>query len=144
MKLKSKLLPVVLFCSLAVTPFCVFGQDKGATKTQKIDVANFSYTSQDRRDPFEPVYLLKMKNRKASGERKTGYELEELKLVGVLKTGAVKFAMMEDVQGRGLLFKKGDFLNKNLWVLDILEEKVMLGYKLRNDIRKIAVDIPRK
>jgi hypothetical protein len=52
--------------------------------------------------------------------------------------------MMEDLQGRGLLFKKGDFLNKNLWLFDILEDKVVLAHRLRGDIRKIPMDIPQK
>ena len=52
--------------------------------------------------------------------------------------------MMEDAQGKGMLFKKGDFINKNLWVFDLLEDKVILAYKLKGDIRKIPMDIPRK
>jgi Tfp pilus assembly protein PilP len=104
-----------------------------------------AYASQDRRDPFEPIYLYRMKKKSAAGIiEKVGYELEELKLVGVIKTGAVRFAMMEDVQGRGMLFKKGDSLNQNLWLFDILEDKVVLAYKLRGDTRKIVLDITRK
>jgi hypothetical protein len=129
---------------LLICPFHAFSQQKPDEKGQKTNIKEFSYTSQDKRDPFEPLHLLKMKKNKGSDARKTGYELEELKLVGVLKTGAVKFAVMEDVQGRGLLFKKGDFVNKNLWVIDILENKVVMGYKLRGDTRKIAIDIPGK
>jgi len=109
------------------------------------DSSAFSYTSQDRRDPFEPVYLLRVRNRRRSDTvSKTGYELEELKLAGVVKEGAVRFAMMEDLQGRGLLFKKGDLLNKNLWVYDILEDKVIMAYRLKGDIRTIPIDLPRK
>ena len=75
---------------------------------------------------------------------KMGYELEELKLVGVITSGGVRFAMMEDMQGKGQLFKQGDFLNKNLWVFDVLEDKVIVAYRLRGDIRKIPMDISRK
>jgi Tfp pilus assembly protein PilP len=104
----------------------------------------FSYSSQDRRDPFESLYETKIKKQLPEMKKKEGYELEELKLVGVVKTGDVKFAMMEDVQGRGLLFKKGDFLNSSVWLLDVLDDKVILAHKLRGDIRKISLDIPRK
>ena len=52
--------------------------------------------------------------------------------------------MMEDMQGKGLLFKKGDFLNRNMWIFDVLQDKVILAYKLRGDIHKISLDIPRK
>ncbi len=104
----------------------------------------FSYSSQDRRDPFESLYETKTRKQLPELKKKEGYELEELKLVGVVKTGDVKFAMMEDVQGRGLLFKKGDFLNSSVWLLDVLEDKVILAHKLRGDIRKISMDIPRK
>lgn len=140
---KSRLLTGFLLCIFVTTPLAVFPAQK-AEKAKKIENSDFSYTSKDRRDPFEPVYLLKMKKEKINQTRKTGYELEELNLVGVLKTGAVTFAMMEDKQGRGLLFKKGDFLNQNVWLTDILEDKVLFGYKLKGDIRKIAIDIPRK
>jgi Tfp pilus assembly protein PilP len=151
---KNKLLGTLLLCIAVAAPFPVSGQQQkvdekaqqqkvAEQKAQKRDIGNFSYSSQDRRDPFEPIYLLSMKKGKVK-DAKAGYDLEELKFVGVMKTGAVKFAMMEDLQGRGMLFKKGDSLNKNLWVLDILEEKMVLGYKLRGDIRKIDIDIPRK
>jgi Tfp pilus assembly protein PilP len=75
---------------------------------------------------------------------KEGYELEELKLVGVLKTSGARFAMMEDMQGKGLLFKKGDHLNKSTWILDIEDEKILVAYSVKGDIRKVAIDIPRK
>lgn len=75
---------------------------------------------------------------------KTGYELEELKLVGVMKAGADKFAVMEDIQGKGLLFKKGQNLNSNMWISDILEEKIILSHRLRGDVRMITLNIPRK
>ncbi|MGD0235684.1 MAG: pilus assembly protein PilP [Syntrophorhabdales bacterium] len=105
---------------------------------------DFSYTSKDRRDPFEPVFLAKVKQRQVSGTLKEGYELEELKLVGMLKSGGAKFAMMEDTQGKGLLFKQGDFVNKTTWIMDIDDEKVIMAYKIKGDIRKFAIDIPRR
>ncbi len=109
------------------------------------NIGDFTYSSQDRRDPFEQVHLLKMpKKNPGIGVQKSGYELEELKLVGVVKTGAVTFAVMEDTQGKGMMFKRGDFINSNMWLLDFLEDKVVFGYKLRGDIRRIAVDLPRK
>ncbi len=135
-----------MLCSLMVAPFSAIAQQKGKgdEKVQNTDFSNFSYTSQDRRDPFEPIYLTKMKKNRSKDTRKVGYELEELKLVGVMKTGAVKFAMMEDLQGRGVVLKQGGSLNKNPWLVDVLEDQVLLGYRLRGDIRKIAIDIPRK
>jgi Tfp pilus assembly protein PilP len=140
---RSSLITALLLCAFVAIPAAANPQAKDQDKAKQTDIGNFSYSSVDRRDPFEPVYLIKIKKTKPE-TKKTGYELEELRLVGVLKTGAVTFAMMEDIQGKGLLFKKGDFLNKNLWVLDVLEEKMVLGYKLKGDVRKIAIDIPRK
>jgi len=90
------------------------------------------------------LYLGKARKKEKGSTEKVGYELEELKLAGVIKTGTVTFVMMEDLQGKGMMFKKGDFLNNNLWVLDILDDKVVLAQKLRGDIRKIPLDIPRK
>jgi len=140
------LLPALLFFSIVSTSFAAgAGATQGPPAVPAMDTDSFSYTSQDRRDPFEPVYLLKaVKKTSAQAAPKEGYELDELKFAGVIKSGAVTFALMEDMQGKGLLFKKGDFLNRNLWVFDTLEDKVILAYKLRGDIRKISLDIPRK
>ncbi len=82
--------------------------------------------------------------RASIGKRGAGYELEELKFVGTMKTGAQRSAMMEDRQRKGMLFRKGDYVNANLWVIDVRVDKVVLGYKLRNEVRKIIVDIPKQ
>jgi Tfp pilus assembly protein PilP len=140
---RNRISLIVLFLGLmAVPPFAAFSAEK--TPEGRPNSSDFSYNSQDRRDPFESVYEAKTRKTVPDSKQKEGYELEELKLVGVVKTGDVKFVMMEDVQGRGLLFKKGDFINSSVWLLDILEDKVILAHKLRGDIRKIAMDIPRK
>jgi Tfp pilus assembly protein PilP len=129
-------------------PSYLFAQDKTKKSIPitfpKTAFEAFSYSAQDRRDPFEIIYKDRIVKPSAVQQQKSGYELEELKVVGVLKTGDVKFAIMEDVQGRGLFFKKGDFINNTMWVLDILENKIILGHRLRGDIRKIQIDIPRK
>jgi hypothetical protein len=142
----NRLLSALLFFSIASAFFAAgAGAAQGAPAVPTIDMDRFSYTSQDRRDPFEPVYLLKAaKKTSTQPAQKEGYELDELKFVGVIKSGAVTFALMEDMQGKGLLFKKGDFLNKNLWIVDTLEDKVTIAYKLRGDIHTISLDMPRK
>jgi Tfp pilus assembly protein PilP len=135
---------VMTFLLVCLAPVTVFSQAKTETKKSGPVDQDFSYTSKDRRDPFEPVFLAKVKQRQVSGTLKEGYELEELKLVGMLKSGGAKFAMMEDMQGKGLLFKQGDFVNKTTWIMDIDDEKVIMAYKIKGDIRKFAIDIPRK
>jgi Tfp pilus assembly protein PilP len=132
------------FLLVCLAPVTVFSQAKTETKKSGAADQDFSYTSKDRRDPFEPVFLAKVKQRQVSGTLKEGYELEELKLVGMLKSGGAKFAMMEDTQGKGLLFKQGDFVNKTTWIMDIDDEKVIMAYKIKGDIRKFAIDIPRR
>jgi Tfp pilus assembly protein PilP len=134
---------VVFLLALLSAPLSLYSAEKNQPQ-ERPGSSDFSYSAQDRRDPFEPVYEAKTKKIVSDSKQKEGYELEELKLVGVIKTGNVKFAMMEDVQGRGMLFKKGDFLNTSLWLFDILDDKVILAHKLRGDIRKIPLDIPRK
>jgi Tfp pilus assembly protein PilP len=144
---RNSLLPALLFIAAISMPLAGYAEEKKAPKNPASpDTREFTYTSRDRRDPFEPAHARKAAaTRKAAlTSEKAGYDLEELKLVGVIRSGAVSFAMMEDVQGKGVLFKKGDFLNKNLWVFDILEDKVILAYRLKGDIRKIPMDIPRK
>ena len=124
--------------------FCgpVSAGDPKKEEKKRFDVGDFSFTSYKRRDPFEPAYLLRVKRDRTNKEDgKKGFELDELKFVGTLKTDKGRSAMMEDMQGKGMLFKKGDHINKNLWVLDILENRMVLGYKLKNETRKIHVDI---
>lgn len=144
-RITNSIFPVLLFCMLLVFPFVARAEQKTGEKQPMSGTGSFSYASQDKRDPFEQVYTLKTRKKDASlNQEKSGYELEELKLVGVIKTGAVTFAVMEDSQGKGLMFKKGDFLNGNLWLSDFLDDKVVFAYRLKGDVRKIPVDIPRK
>ena len=150
-----------IFLMLVVTIFATTAfaaepkpQPQESTKKgeKKIDLGDFTYTSEGRRDPFEPVLLLKAKSsrevklirNKKRADAPIGYELEELRLVGVLKSGKGMIAMMEDTQGKGIFFRKGDHLNQNMWVVDISSSNVVLGYKLKGEIKKVVVDIPTK
>jgi Tfp pilus assembly protein PilP len=135
---------IIVLLLICLSPVTVFSQEKTEPRKSAPLNPDFSYTSKDRRDPFEPIILAKLKQNQASGKLKEGYELEELRLVGVLKSGGAKFAMMEDMQGKGLLFKQGDFVNKTTWIVDVGEERITMAYRIKGDTRKIAIDIPRK
>jgi hypothetical protein len=134
----------VAIVGLSLCPFAVAAEGgQGAAK--RFNVGDFSFAGEKLRNPFEPVYLLKAKRDRAmKGDAKNGFELEELKFVGTLKTDKGRSAMMEDMQGKGMLFKKGDYLNRNLWVLEVLDNRLVLGYKLKDEIRKMNVDIPKQ
>ena len=110
----------------------------------KFNVADFVYSSEGRRDPFQSLPLVRLRDNKMKKPVKQGYELEELKIVGLLKTDKSKYVMMEDVQGKGITFQKGDYLNSNLWVVDVLDGSIVFGYKLKEEVKKFAVDVPRK
>jgi Tfp pilus assembly protein PilP len=110
----------------------------------KFIVGDFVYSSDRRRDPFQPLPLARLKDNKMKKPAKKGYELEELRIVGLLKTDKNKYVMMEDVQGRGITFQKGDYLNSNLWIVDVLDGNVVFGYKLKEEVKKFTVDVPRK
>lgn len=111
----------------------------------KFNVGDFTYTSVNRRDPFEATFLKDIKQQVGrTSALKKGYELEELKLVGIMKAGNKNLAMMEDMQSKGIIFKKNDYLNKNLWITDILADKVEFGYKLKGEIKTFTIEIPRK
>ena len=118
----------------------------------KFDIGDFEYKSEGRRDPFEPVLLLREQSRrevKVVKEKKgtadaLEYQLEELRLVGVLKSDKGMMAMMEDTQGKGIFFKKGDPLNQNMWVADISNSNVVFAYKLKGEIKKVVIDLPIK
>ncbi len=138
------LLIVMMLTALSMPEGVLGAEPKKTEVAQKFSVNDFTYSSENRRDPFEPVYLSRVKRSREAGKLKRGYELEELKLVGILKTDKNRFAMMEDMQGKGIMFKKGDSVNNNLWVADVLEGKVVLAYKLRGEIKNINIDIPKK
>ena len=146
LRLRNSLLAATLVLFMA--PATGLAQAPAKVEIKKAPVpkldADFSYTSKDRRDPFEAVYLAKIRASRSGSNPKEGYELEELRLVGILKTSGGRLAMMEDMQGKGLTFKKGDFLNKSTWVVDVVDEKMMVGYKVKGDVRQVAIDIPRK
>lgn len=143
--MKMVLALIVMALTMLSVPEGLLGAEpKKVDVPQKFSVSDFTYSSENRRDPFEPVYLTRVKRSKEAGTVKRGYELEELRLVGILKTDKNRFAMMEDMQGKGIMFKKGDPLNNNLWVADIVEGKVVLAYKLRGEIKNINIDIPKK
>jgi Tfp pilus assembly protein PilP len=111
----------------------------------KFNVGDFTYTSANRRDPFETSFLKDIKQQIGrTSTLKKGYELEELKLVGIMKAGNKNLAMMEDMQNKGIIFKKNDYLNKNLWITDILADKVEFGYKIKGEIKTFTIEIPRK
>jgi Tfp pilus assembly protein PilP len=143
--MKSTLLILILAALFCHSSSISFGQEpKQAAPVAKFNISDFNYSSDNRRDPFEPIYLARVKHTKETSSLKKGYELEELKLVGILKTDKTKFAMMEDMQGKGVMFKKGDYLNNNLWVADVVDGRVVLAYKLKNDVKNINIDIPKK
>jgi hypothetical protein len=108
------------------------------------DMGGFSYKSEGRRDPFEALHVVRLRQDKSAKALKKGYELEELKAVGIVKTEKTRLVLMEDMQGKGLLFKKGDQINPNLWVTDVLDGKVALAYRLKGETRQITMDVPRK
>jgi Tfp pilus assembly protein PilP len=141
----KRTLLILIIVFFVCSPHPLFSQQpKQSPAPAKFNVGDFEYTSENRRDPFEPIYLARVKRSREATSLKKGYELEELKLVGILKTDKTKFAMMEDMQGKGVMFKKGDYLNNNLWVSDVVEGRVVLAYKIKNDIKNINIDIPKK
>ncbi len=145
----------VLWSAEAIRPVPASQVTPAAKSVTKFDVADFEYKSEGRRDPFEAVMMNKMaksrvgavasKNKKEQ-EDQVSYELESLKLVGVLKSDTGMMAMMEDAQGKGIFFRKGDPLNNKIgmWVADIASNNVVFAYKLKGEIKKVVVDLPKK
>ncbi len=122
-------------------------EQKKPEESPKFNIGDFTYSATNRRDPFESLFYTKLQKsarvNKSKESIKEGYELEELRFVGILKAGNTRIAMMEDMQGRGIFFRKGDYLNKNLWIVDVLDAHIVLGYKLKGEIRTFTLDIPR-
>jgi Tfp pilus assembly protein PilP len=148
------LVALVLSASLSFAAEIKKGPQTQKEET-KFDIGDFEYKSEGRRDPFEPVLLNKEKAKRdirvspkdrKTFENKMGYELEELKLVGVLKSDKGMMAMMENAKGEGIFYKKGDPLNNQIgmWVADITNTNVVFAYKLKGEIKKVVVDLPTK
>ncbi|HOV90571.1 MAG TPA: pilus assembly protein PilP [Syntrophorhabdaceae bacterium] len=147
---------LILIIFLIICPVSFSAEPKPQPKPEqrqlgsppKFNIGDFTYSATNRRDPFESIFYTKVQKSihayKSDKTLKKGYELEELKLVGILRAVNTKIAMMEDMQGRGILFRKGDYLNKNLWIVEILDANIILGYKLKGEIRTFTLDIPRK
>ena len=155
----------LVFAQSVKTPAAAPAQAKGKTSVEqkavdkkaepKYNVEDFTFNLEAGRNPFEPVVLLKAKTsrgsfvstsktKKKEAAAKVSYELEELRLVGVIKSEKGMIAMMEDTQGKGVFFRKGDHLNDSMWVMDISGSSVVLGHKLKGDTKKIVIDIPTK
>ncbi|MCX5713826.1 MAG: hypothetical protein NT033_03260, partial [Candidatus Omnitrophica bacterium] len=85
-------LVVAAFLLITVCQGMVFAQPKTEPKKPEakkaepappqFNVGDFAYTSSNRRDPFEPIFLTNPKQPGNVNALKKGYELEELKLVG--------------------------------------------------------------
>jgi len=150
---------LILSASMAYAVDATKDQKKAVTpkttkEEAKFDIGDFEYKSEGRRDPFEPILMNKERSRKdikfnkdkKTSEDKKGYELEELKLVGVLKSDKGMMAMMENTQGEGIFYRKGDPLNNRMgmWVADISNSNVVFAYKLKGEIKKVVVDLPIK
>jgi Tfp pilus assembly protein PilP len=159
LKDNSIMIAVAIILATSISFAAEVKQEPAAIKGQqvkkegiKFDIGDFEYKSEGRRDPFEPVLLLREQSRREvkviKDKKRTvdalNYQLEELKLVGVLKSDKGMMAMMEDTQGKGIFFRKGDPLNQNMWVADITNSNVVLAYKLKGEIKKVIVDLPIK
>lgn len=103
----------------------------------------FEYRADKIRDPFVPPILIKAPEKGKVKESQRGYDLEELRLVGVLSGGKDKFALMEDKEGKGLLLRKGDRLNEETWVQEIERDRVVFALKLRGEVKRITIEIPK-
>jgi Tfp pilus assembly protein PilP len=147
----------LLTCLIVFSTGCfVYGQ---ATKTappplsdKKYELGEFSFGAKNMRDPFEPVFLLKARKLKVSHQvaadkakgLREGYELEELRLVGIIQKEKARYAMMEDLQGKGMLFKKGDLINPQLWIVDVAENRVVMGYRTKKEVKTFEVEIQKR
>jgi Tfp pilus assembly protein PilP len=154
-RLQSSLIIGICFllgvsCAYAQTPKAPPAKKEAAVV--KFNVEDFTYQEQGR-NPFEPVLLLRAKTSRAVSVRaskdksnpdRVGYELEELRFVGVIKSGTGMIAMMEDMQGKGVFFRKGDHLNNNMWVMDVSASNMVVGLKTKGETKKIIVDLPSK
>ena len=74
-RIRNSALPALLICGVLMTPLAAMAAavvgtaPKAEEKKPAFDIANFSYTSQDRRDPFEQVHLLKTGRKDVSPRR---------------------------------------------------------------------------
>lgn len=110
---------------------------------------NFTYRLEGRPDPFLPFLTEKTQVNPdevvESHEKLTGMQLFEpgqLTLVALVHTPEQKFAMVEDVSGKGYIIKQGTKIGRRGVVTEIIPNKVVIeetamtrsGKKLTNTI----------
>ncbi len=96
----------------------------------------FSYQLENRKDPFSPFLTSKATTSSAeideivdTSGRLTGMQLFEpgqLNLVGLLQTSSDKFAMVEDVTGKGYIITEGTKIGRRGVVKKIIPNKVLI------------------
>src|SRR5208283_273414 len=56
-RLRNSIITALLLCSVLFSPTLGRTEEKAAPKSPLANIGDFTYTSQDRRDPFEQVHV---------------------------------------------------------------------------------------
>jgi hypothetical protein len=109
--------------------------DQSISENQEI-TESFSYALENRKDPFVPFLSPKstsssvdMNEIVETEEELTGMQLFEpgqLKLVALFVKDSVRYAMVEDVTGKGYILSQGTEIGRRGVVKDIIPNKVLI------------------
>ncbi|MDO8445235.1 MAG: pilus assembly protein PilP [Deltaproteobacteria bacterium] len=112
----------------------------------------YAYDAAGKRDPFKPFIELEKKGAPAKVPLSPlqAYDVNELRLVGIILLPGKRVAMIEDPAGKGYNVTVGVLIGKNDGkVVEILKDEVIVEEKLVDETgqpktRKVSITIPKE
>jgi len=120
------------------------------------------YDAASKIDPFKPLFISKSNKKEDNAaptyvvveQRDKGplenFELNQLKLTGIIRTTDKNIALVQEASGRGYVIQKGTRIGtKGGKVADILKDRIIVGEKMRDIkgnicIQKIELKLNKK
>lgn len=118
---------------------------KEESKNEPVPVA-YHYDPAGKTDPFRPLIVEEAKGSAKGMAKKAGsvpplqrYDLDQLKLVGVITNAKPPRALIEDVAGDGYIVTPGTFVGRNEGIItEIRESEIIIEEKQLDVFGKLA------
>jgi type IV pilus assembly protein PilP len=117
------------------------------------EVQNYFYTPIGKRDPFRPYYIdvqkMQIARPKGEGGPLEQFEIEQLRLVGILTGMDTPMGLIEDPQGKGYAVGPGTYVGRNGGRISrITRDEVVIEEEYYNSegkriINKISMKLPK-
>ncbi len=103
--------------------------------------ASFHYNPAGKVDPFRPLVQKEQPMKKRSGRALSplqNYDIEKLKLVGIVTDGKKKVAIVADPKGTTYVISRGTLIGPNDGkVMGVLDDQVIVEEKTADEKRKV-------